>query len=192
MGTPIRLALIYGSARQKRFGDKVMAWAQSSINQHQEFDAEILDPRDFFTVVENDSTNGRDVSLLAKRIEQADAFIIVTPEYNHGYPAHLKMLIDSAYFEWNAKPVAFISYGGLSGGIRAVEQLRQVFAELHAVTIRDSVSFANVWDQFDQQGKLIRSQRAEKAMASMLAQLRWWASTLRTARNNHPYQEVVE
>ncbi len=70
---------------------------------------------------------------------EADAFLVVTPEYNHGYPAALKELIDSVYEPWHAKPVAFVSYGGASGGIRAVEQLRQVFAELHAVTLRDGV-----------------------------------------------------
>jgi len=62
------------------------------------------------------------------------AFVVVTPEYNHGYPAPLKSLIDSVGREWQAKPVAFVSYGGVSGGLRAVEQLRQVFAKLHMVT----------------------------------------------------------
>lgn len=192
MNTPIQLALIYGSTRQKRFGDTVMAWAKSVISRHQGFETSMIDPREFFSFSEGGSPDKAGLSVLMQRIEQADAFIVVTPEYNHGYPAPLKALIDSAYAEWNAKPVAFISYGGQSGGIRAVEQLRQVFAELHVVTMRDGVSFANVWDRFDQHGQLLDPQRAEKAMQVMLSQLRWWADALRTARHAHSYREVTE
>jgi NADPH-dependent FMN reductase len=64
-----------------------------------------------------------------ERIAAAEAFVVVTPEYNHGYPAPLKALIDSSGAEWYAKPIAFVSYGGISGGLRAVEQLRLVFGE---------------------------------------------------------------
>jgi NAD(P)H-dependent FMN reductase len=96
-------------------------------------------------------------------------------------------LIDSVGKEWQAKPVAFVSYGGVSGGLRAVEQLRQVFAELHAVTIRDGVTFAHVWESLDASGELVASEAACEAAARMLAQLRWWARTLRDARAVSPY-----
>ncbi len=76
-------------------------------------------------------------------LSEADAFIVVTPEYNHSFTASLKFVLDLVYEPWQGKPVAFVSYGGISGGLRAVEQLRLVFAELHAVTVRDTVSFAN-------------------------------------------------
>ncbi|MGV3741348.1 MAG: NADPH-dependent FMN reductase [Burkholderiaceae bacterium] len=192
MAPPIRLALIHGSARRHRFGETVMAWAQSVIARQQGLDTEIVDPREYFSFAESDAPTTTDLSVLKQRLERADAFIVVTPEYNHGYPAALKTLIDSAYSEWNAKPAGFISYGGMSGGIRAVEQLRQVFAELHVVTMRDGVSFANVWDQFDRHGKLLHAPRAEKAMETMLSQLRWWANALRAARAAQSYREVVE
>jgi NAD(P)H-dependent FMN reductase len=122
-----------------------------------------------------------------QRLGQADAFVVVTPEYNHGYPAPLKALIDSAGAEWHAKPVAFVSYGGVSGGIRAVEQLRLVFAELHAVTIRDSVSFSSAWEQFDETGALRNPERAERGIETLLARLNWWAVALRNARSTSPY-----
>jgi NAD(P)H-dependent FMN reductase len=129
------------------------------------------------------------LTALGQRMEQADAFVIVTPEYNHGYPAALKFLIDSIYTPWQAKPVAFVSYGGISGGLRAVEQLRPVFAELHAVTIREVVSFANAWEQFDEAGALQQPDPARKAMARLLAQLNWWAVALRDARWAVPYSK---
>jgi NAD(P)H-dependent FMN reductase len=89
--------------------------------------------------------------------------------------------------EWHAKPVAFVSYGGISGGLRAVEQLRQVFAELHAVTIRDSVSFASAWEQFDGEGTLKNPERATRQMEILLKRLAWWAHTLRNGRTAVPY-----
>ncbi|MGA2539656.1 MAG: NAD(P)H-dependent oxidoreductase, partial [Terracidiphilus sp.] len=125
----------------------------------------------------------------SKRIERAEAFIVVTPEYNHGYPAPLKSVIDSVGAEWQAKPVAFVSYGGISGGLRAVEQLRLVFAELHTVTIRDTVSFAGAWEQFDAAGQLLEPTRAEKSMTVMLQRLHWWAMALRLARQSNSYAQ---
>jgi NAD(P)H-dependent FMN reductase len=61
------------------------------------------------------------VHALSARIDAADGFVVITPEYNHGYPASLKLAIDSVYHPWQAKPVAFVSYGGIAGGLRAVE-----------------------------------------------------------------------
>ena len=114
----------------------------------------VIDP-----AAQSDDIGGRAWQSLQQALGLADAFVVVTPEYNHGYPAPLKELIDSVNAEWQAKPVAFVSYGGVSGGLRAVEQLRLVFAELHAVTIRDSVSFPGAWEQFDESGVLRNPER---------------------------------
>ena len=116
--------------------------------------------------------------------------MIVTPEYNHGYTAALKFVIDSFKAPWRAKPVAFVSYGGISGGLRAVEQLRLVFAEVHAVAIRNSVSFANArGSRFDAEGRLLEPDAPREALATMLRQLRWWALALREARAVQDYGE---
>jgi len=175
MSTLIKIGLIYGSTRAGRFCDRVAQWAgQMAIRAGFEVDA--IDPAD----------QGRDRDL-ERRIGACDAFVVVTPEYNHGYPAPLKALIDSVGPEWRAKPVAFVSYGGVSGGLRAVEQLRLVFAELHAVTMRDSVSFAGAWEQFDSDGVLLEPARAERSINRMLAHLKWWATALNVARATSPY-----
>lgn len=84
--------------------------------------------------------------------------------------------------EWREKAVGFVSYGGVGGGLRAVEQLRQVFAELQTVTVRDSVSFAMVWDQFDECGEPREPAACTGAAKTMFDQLGWWARALRTAR----------
>jgi NAD(P)H-dependent FMN reductase len=182
MELPIKVGLVYGSTRPGRFCDTVARWAAGQVATREGFAVEIIDP----APVEGGAT-----ASLNGLVAACDAFIVITPEYNHGYPAPLKALIDSFGPEWHAKPVAFVSYGGISGGLRAVEQLRLVFVELHAVTIRDSVSFAGAWEQFDANGALRSPERAERSMDAMLRRLHWWAVSLAHARNIWPYAKTV-
>ncbi|MBB2912625.1 NAD(P)H-dependent FMN reductase [Streptosporangium becharense] len=142
---------------------------------------------------ESSGANGTDdaggaARALAARIGAADGFVVITPEYNHGYPAALKLAIDAVRWEWAAKPVCFISYGGMSGGLRAVEQLRLVFAELHTVTLRDTVSFHGTQGRFDENGDLTDPSGPSAAVKVMLDQLVWWGTTLREARAARPYR----
>lgn len=188
----IELALIYGSARTGRFCDTVAGWAASEIGRHGGFALDRIDPAspDIANGVAGHDTIAS--AALKRRLDGADAFVVVTPEYNHSFPAPLKALIDSAGREWRAKPVGFVSYGGVSGGLRAVEQLRLVFAELHAVGIRDCVSFAGAPNHFDDNGELADPEPATRAMATMLSHLAWWAHALRQAREQSAYGEAAE
>ena len=181
----IRVGLIYGSARAGRFCDTVAHWVQEQVGAQGQFAIDVIDPREVLPM--HGPVSAERQRTLWEQIRAADAFVVVTPEYNHGYTAALKSLIDSVGAEWQAKPVAFVSYGGVSGGIRAVEQLRQVFAELHMVTIRDAVSFAGAWEQFDESGRLRQPERAARSMEALLDRLRWWAIALRNARTAMPY-----
>ena len=191
MSDPIHLALIYGSTRQGRFCDVVAAWAADQVRNSGEFSLDLIDPVEILPGQTSHPEDGGSSPSLWQRMASAEAFLVVTPEYNHGYPAPLKSLIDSVGQEWHAKPVAFVSYGGVSGGLRAVEQLRLVFAELHAVTIRDSVSFAGAWEQFDSTGRLLQPDRHNRSMAAMLNRLHWWAVALRNARTEMPYASAA-
>src|SRR5580692_1184289 len=182
METPVKIGLVYGSTRPGRFCDTVASWVTGQIAAREGFAVEIIDPA---------AVGSAGTTALNARVAACDAFIVITPEYNHGYPAPLKALIDSFGPEWHAKPVAFVSYGGISGGLRAVEQLRLVFAELHMVTIRDAVSFSSAWEQFDQAGKLLDPERATRSMDALLARLHWWATALRSARSQSPYQAAL-
>ncbi len=116
----------------------------------------------------------------SKAIRAADGYIFVTPEYNHSFPAALKNALDYLHYEWNYKPVAFVSYGASSGGIRAVEQLRQVVSELKMVGVREDINIAFPSKSFDQYGKL--ADHVETKMSTMISELIWWANTLKTAR----------
>ncbi len=188
---PINIALIYGSTREGRFCDTVAEWAAREIRGTDGFALDVIDPAKLELPGRIEEEDSPAVTELHKRIEAADAFVVVTPEYNHSFPSALKFVIDLVSEPWQAKPVGFVSYGGVSGGLRAVEHLRLVFAELHAVTVRDSVSFASAWDLFNEKGELIEPDRPRRTLARMLAQLAWWANAVRERRHASPYEKVA-
>lgn len=184
----IRVAVIIGSVRQGRFGPTVANWFVSQVEQRDDFDVDLIDLADYDLPTKLTKEPTPEVGVVTPQLAQAEAFVVVTPEYNHSFPASLKSVIDWHVVEWQAKPIGMVSYGGLSGGLRAVEHLRQVFAELHAVTIRDTVSFHGPWGQFDEQGQLKDPTAATAAAKTLLDQLAWWAIALREARAKRPYQ----
>ncbi|MEU0132449.1 NAD(P)H-dependent oxidoreductase [Streptomyces sp. NPDC006296] len=177
---PLKVAVILGSNRAGRFGPVVAAWFLRRAAAHPEIETELID------VAETEPPAAGAAEATA-RLARADAFVVLTPEYNHSYPAPLKHLIDRHFAEWQARPVAFVSYGGISGGLRAVEHLRQVFAELHAVSVRDTVSFHGAGALFDDRGELLDPAPADGAAKRMLDQLVWWGRALREARARRPY-----
>ncbi len=187
---PLRLAVVLGSSREGRFADTLATWLLAHLREDVRFEVDLVDPRHAglslgWGHVPEPLPAG--TPSLSERLARADAFLFVVPEYNHSFPAPLKALIDSAKREWQAKPAAFVSYGGLSGGLRAVEQLRLVLAELHVVGIRDGVSFHRASTQFDAAGKPKDREGVQAALDTSLRQLAWWAQALRTARHQHPY-----
>jgi NAD(P)H-dependent FMN reductase len=178
----LRLAVIVGSVRTGRFAPVVANWFVPLAESRADFKPDVIDLADFDLPVHLDG--GGDTAEYAKRIDVADAFVVVTPEYNHGYPGSLKIAIDTVRDEWKAKPVAFVSYGGAAGGLRAVQQLKTVFTELQAVPVREGVPLAFVHDRFDEYGDLRDGEKMASIAHSMLDQLAWWGSALRRARGN--------
>lgn len=171
---PARLEVIVGSVRDGRFAPVVANWFVRRASARSDLRVGVLDlaekpPR--FT----------------ERIGAADAVVVITPEYNHSYPGPLKSAIDALRPQWHAKPIGFVSYGGLSGGLRAVEALRLVFAELHAMTIRETVSLHNPWKPANDPTVDYPDSAATDALHRMIRQLLWWADALRTARKRTPY-----
>lgn len=184
---PLRTVVIIGSTREGRFGPTVAQWFVEQARTRADLDIDVLDLAD----VDLPDRLGSEAPQLATespRLAAADAFVVVTPEYNHSYPAPLKTLIYWHHREWQAKPVGFVAYGGMSGGLRAVEHLRGVFAELHATTVRDAVSFHGAWDRFDTDERPIDPAGCNAAAKVLLDQLGWWGHALRAARTAHPYE----
>jgi NAD(P)H-dependent FMN reductase len=195
-GTTLKLAVILGSVREGRFGPVVAQWFLDQAQQDGQFDIDLVDLAETplpailpATPEELAATDERPAPLahLAGRLDEADAFVFVTPEYNHSFPASVKNLVDWHFTQWQAKPVAFVSYGGFGGGLRAIEHLRLVLAEMHAVTIRDTVSFDNHWMRFDDDGELVEADGPNAAAKTLLDRLSWWATVLHEARQKSPY-----
>ena len=144
---PLSIKVILGSTREGRFGDKPAHWILGEAARRPGVDAELLDLRDFpLPFFDRPQSPAREggvyanpaVTRWAEKISPADAYIVVSPEYNRGYPAVLKNALDHLYPEWVRKPIGFVSYGN-AGGARAVEQLRLVAIELQMWPIRNGL-----------------------------------------------------
>ncbi|MEV0073225.1 MULTISPECIES: NADPH-dependent FMN reductase [unclassified Amycolatopsis] len=180
---PLRLAVVIGSVREGRFGPTAANWFLEQVAPRTDLDVDVLDLADACLPDRlGTSPVPSEVAAVGPRLEAADAFVIVTPEYNHSFPASLKTLIDWHHDEWQRKPVAFVSYGGFCGGLRAVEALRLVFAGLHAATLRDVVSFHGIPASFDAAGRPVDAAAKAAAAKTLLDELTWWARALRDAR----------
>ncbi|MFD9246363.1 NADPH-dependent FMN reductase [Streptomyces sp. NPDC059556] len=188
---PLTLALVVASDREGRFAPVVTDWFRSRLAEREDFTVTVLDlaETDLPTSLSYDPSPAvrAELAKITPVLENADAYVVITPEYNHSFPAALNNLIDRHYTEWQAKPVGFVSYGGISGGLRAVEQLRQVYAEMHAVTVRDTVSFHHAHGLFDEDGRHKDPAAAEGAAKALLDQLGWWGRALKDAKSVHPY-----
>jgi len=189
----LRVGIIVGSVREGRRGEAFARWILGLASDRREVKAELLDLKDWplpsysfregTTAAEQsyppDSLAGR----WAKKITAQDAFIIVTPEYNHGYPGALKNALDHLSAGWRHKPVAFVSYGGFAGGARAVEQLRLVAIELRMVPVRDEVNVKLVGFEADERGRPSDPLYAKRAEA-MIDDLLWWARVAKQGRES--------
>ncbi|HET6860514.1 MAG TPA: NAD(P)H-dependent oxidoreductase [Streptomyces sp.] len=191
---PLRLAVIVGSVRGGRFGLPVAHWFAEEARRFGSFEVDVLDLAELPLPMampelgqEPDAETAAVWERISQRLHSADAFALVTPEYNHSYPASLKNVLDWFRPEWTAKAFGLVSYGGQGGGIRAAEHLRQVISELHSVSVRDAMSFHNAWDLFDEDAKVKDAGESAAAAKVMLAQLEWWAAILRAGRGSRPY-----
>ncbi len=142
-----KIAVIIGSTREGRFSEKPAHYIAGELKKRGGVGVELIDLRDwplpfFDQALSPLAAKGNYDNQLAKdwaaKIGQFDGYIIVTPEYNHGYAAVLKNALDWLFAEWNHKPVGFVGYGN-AGGARAIEQLRQVVIELQMVPIRSAI-----------------------------------------------------
>ncbi|WP_240436680.1 NADPH-dependent FMN reductase [Streptomyces sporangiiformans] len=190
---PLRIAVLVGSTREGRFAPVVTNWLTAHLARRDDMTADFVDLAETqlptaLPAFGQDLPPGS-AGLLAEvspRLAAADAFIFVTPEYNHSFPASLKNAIDWHNEQWHGKPVAFVSYGGLSGGLRAVAHLRPVMAEVNAMTIRNTVSFHDAWSRFEESGA-VKDPAADTAAKALLDQLAWWGHALRDAKAVRSY-----
>jgi len=185
------ILVILGSSRDSRFGDTVARWFMRQTDRRADMTFELVDLRDWQLQYFNrskpaalsDYEDDAEARRWAEVIGRGDGFVIITPEYNRGYPAVLKSALDAVYAEWVRKPVAFVSYGGWSGGTRAVEQLRLVVIELQMAPTRPQVVLQFGPRLFNAEGELKEPELLERQAGLLLDDLLWWTSALRAARS---------
>lgn len=189
------VSVIVGSTREGRFSDLPAQWIKRHLERREGVSVRLLDLRDydlpFFDSAMLPGIPGRPayeneaVRRWTGQIAASDAFVIATPEYNFGPPAVLKNAIDWVYPEWQRKPVGFVSWGG-QGGVRAVQQLREIAVELHMAPIRNAVHipagaiFAHFQGKADEIQAVLQGQDAQAT--AMIDDLQWWSRALETAR----------
>ncbi|MEU0874764.1 NADPH-dependent FMN reductase [Nocardia brasiliensis] len=187
----LKLAVIIGSVREGRFGPVVAEWFVEHAGNHGAFEVDVIDLAEAHIplalpevppALDPNPERPAGMADLTRRLTEADAFVIVTPDYNRSIPAALKAVIDWHFTQWDSKAIGFVGYSGLSGGLLAIEHLRQIFNELNAHTVRNYVSFPRYYLLFDEQGKLRDPEEPAAAAQAMLGQLHWWAEALSTAR----------
>ena len=192
-----KLRVIIGSTRPGRAADLVAPWAIDRAQNHGGFDVEVLDLRDwalpmftetFETVgdFDNPTYSSPVVRSWNHKIAEADAFLVITPEYNHSVPAVLKNAIDSVFlsFAFRNKPMAAVGYsGGIAGGVRAIEHLAQIAVEAEMMPLRTAPIFPQVFQAFTPDHEPVNPV-ADINLEIALDDLKWWSDVLEAARAN--------
>jgi NAD(P)H-dependent FMN reductase len=184
----LNIGIILGSTRPNRNGEAVARWVHQLASRRADATFELVDIADFDLPLLDEPVppslgqySKPHTKNWARVIDGFDAFVIVTPEYNHSTSGALKNAIDYLYAEWNNKAAGFVSYGS-AGGARAVEHLRLIMAELQVATVRAQVMLSLATD-FENFSTFTPATRHEPSLAAMLDQLVAWATALRTVRH---------
>jgi NAD(P)H-dependent FMN reductase len=191
---PLRIQLIIGSTRPTRFADKPAAWLVDRLSKREDIELDVLDlrnhPLELFNLALSPARSRREypseeVARLGRALDGADGYIVLTSEYNHGYPASLKNALDYVFVELNHKPVSFVGYGNV-GGARAIEQLRLVAIEFEMAPLRHAVHILpNVMlpamqaEVFDLEVFAPLDERLEMLINDLV----WWSNALKVARD---------
>ena len=188
-----RIAVIIGSTRKTRFADKPVEWFMGKVKDNPDLAFEVANLRDFDLPFFDEPASSAYVPSQApqavawqKKVAEFDGYVFVTAEYNHSITGALKNALDYAYKEWNHKPMAALAYGSM-GGARALEHLRMIGVELQMVPVRGAIHIGGA--DFFKVSPLGANEpistiegNLENALKGMLADLAWWTTATKAAR----------
>jgi NAD(P)H-dependent FMN reductase len=173
-----KLHVILASTRPGRAGEPIADWFFERAVAHGAFDVELVDLAEVALPFMDEPNHPRlrrytheHTKAWSALVDRADAFVFVTPEYNYGLTAPLKNAIDFLHFEWQHKPVGFVSYGGVAAGTRAVQMLKQVVTTLKMLPLFEAVNIPFHTQLIDEEGALEANDVMVKASAAMLDEL---------------------
>ncbi len=185
----LNIAIIVGSTRPGRKAEAVARWVLGIAENRGGARYEVVDIADYALPLLDEpvppAMAGGKYSMphslaWAAKIEQFDGYVFVSPEYNHGTSGALKNALDYLYPEWNDKAAGFVAYG-VAGGVRAVEHLRLVLAELQVATVRNQVALS-LRSDFENYDVFKPGEHQTRALQAMLDQLLAWSGAMRTLR----------
>ena len=183
------IKVIVGSTRPGRFGIQAANWIMDLTKEFPGATFELVDLEKVnlpFLDEETPPAAGNytqdHTKAWSKVVDEADGFVFITGEYNHGVQPALKNAIDFAAKEWYYKPVAFVSYGADAGGVRAVEHLRGTVAWLRMYDLNDVVMIPNYWGQLDENGKFQPRENQNDDASRMLKNIAFWSEKMKPAR----------
>ena len=187
----IRIAIIIGSTRPGRKGEAVAKWVYEIAQKRSDAEFELVDVKDFNLPLLDEPVPPslgqyakEHTKVWAAKVDSFDAYVFVTPEYNHGTSGALKNAIDFLYKEWNNKAAGFVGYGGASG-TRAVENLRLVMGELQVADVKAQVGLS-LYTDFENFSVFKPAPQQEKSVNAMFDQVIAWGGALKTLREKQP------
>jgi NAD(P)H-dependent FMN reductase len=183
----LKVAIIIGSTRPGRNGEAVGRWIYEKAKNRDDAEYELVDIKGYNLPLLDEPIppsmgrySNEHTKIWSSKIDSFDAYVFVTPEYNHGIPGALKNAIDFLFKEWNNKVAGFVSYGS-AGGVRAVEQLRLVMAEVKVATVRAQVQLS-LFTDFENFSTFKPHEIHVKSTNNMLDEVISWASAMKTLR----------
>jgi NAD(P)H-dependent FMN reductase len=198
-----RLQIIATTTRPGRSSNAIAHWALSLARKHGEFLSEIVDLAEVGLPIFDEPVSpclrqyvGDHTRRWSAIVDSADAFIFIMAEYNHGYTASIKNALDYLYYEWQYKPVGFISYGGPCGGTRAVESIMPVVVSLGMTPVRHGIAVPFVSAHVDNFGRFLPTEPMEAKMNAMLGELSAFSGSLAGLRvsslsDDHGYADAA-
>jgi NAD(P)H-dependent FMN reductase len=185
---PLRLNIVVASTRPGRVGRAVADWFEGVARAHAAFDVHVADLVDFDLPVYDEPRHPRmqkyeheHTKRWAESVAAADAFALVTPEYNFGPTPALLNALNYVYIEWNYKPAAFVSYGGISGGMRAVQVTKLTLTTLKMVPVLEAVTIPMISERV-KEGRFDAAEIHVNSAETMLSELHRWAGALKPLR----------
>ncbi|WP_291914833.1 NADPH-dependent FMN reductase [Chitinophaga sp. CB10] len=191
----LKLKVITSTTRPGRKGPVIARWIAAVAEQTGNFEVEVIDLGAINLPMMDEAFHPRmkkyehaHTKKWSATIDEADAFIFVTAEYNYSMPAPLKNALDYLYWEWNNKPAGIVSYGGASGGTRAAQMLKQVLTTLKVMPLPEGVILSFFDKHINEQEEFVATESAEKSAQVMLHEVKQWSAALQSLRHKEPQQ----
>ncbi len=183
------LKIITSTTRENAQGIKIANWVNDYVKNNSDFNVELLDLKAINLPLMDEPHHPRlkkyqheHTKKWSEKIDEADAYIIILSEYNFGFPAPIKNALDYLFNEWKYKPVGFVSYGGVSGGLRATQMLKQVVTTLSMMPLAEQVNIPFFSKLIDENGVFQTNEIIEKSLGNMLNELNKWSTVMKSMR----------